>query len=178
MKGSASMQRSIPILWGLVIALLALNLALLYALNLARLTAIETLSEVETTLDGLAKEVIVYDIEVNQALPMKADVPLNRTMEIPIKTVIPIDQVLTVPLQTDAGEVVLDVPVNTDFPIDIEVPVDLNQTINVDSVVQLNTTLPVEIEIAQTPLAGYLKQAKLDIVRLRSRLAFEDIKRR
>jgi hypothetical protein len=167
------MQRSIPILWGLVIALLILNLLLLYTLNQARLTAIETLSEVETTLDGLAKEVIVYDIEVNQAVPMKAGVPLNRTLEIPLKTVIPIDQVLTVPFQTPAGEVVLDVPVKTDFPIDIVVPVDFNQTINVDTVVQLKTTLPVEIDIAQTPLAGYLKQAKWDIARLRSRLALQ-----
>jgi hypothetical protein len=167
------MQRSIPILWGLVIALLILNLLLLYTLNLARLTAIETLSQVETTLDSLANEVIVYNIEVNQAVPMKADVPLDRTMEIPLKTVIPIDQVLTVPFQTPAGEVVLDVPVKTDFPIDIVVPVNFDQTINVDSVVQLETTLPVEIDIAQTPLAGYLRQAKLDIAKLRSRLALQ-----
>jgi hypothetical protein len=167
------MQRTIPVLWGLVIALLVLNLLLLYTLNQARLTAIETLSEVETTLDGLAKEVIVYDIEVNQAVPLKADVPLNRTMEIPLKTAIPIDQVLTVPFQTPAGEVVLDVPVKTDFPIDIVVPVNFDQTINVDTTVQLNTTLPVKIDIAQTPLAGYLRQAKRDIAKLRSRLALQ-----
>jgi hypothetical protein len=167
------MQRSIPVLWGLVIALLVLNLLLLYTLNQARLAAIETLSEVETTLDDLAKEVIVYDIEVNQAVPMKADVPLNRTMEIPLKTAIPIDQVLTVPFQTPAGEVVLDVPVKTDFPIDIVVPVNFDQTINVDTTVQLNTTLPVKIDIAQTPLVGYLRQAKLDIAKLRNRLALQ-----
>ena len=44
-----------------------------------------------------------------------------------------------------------------------------NETINVDTVAQLNTSLPVEIDIAQTPLAGYLKQAKLDIAELERR---------
>ncbi len=167
------MQRSIPILWGLVIVLLIFNLLLLDALNLARLTAIETLSKIETTLDSLSNEVIVYNIEVNQAVPVRVDVPFNRTMEIPLNTVIPVDQMLSVPFQTPAGEVMLEVPVKTDFPIDVVVPVDFNETITVDTVVQLNTTLPVEIDIAQTPLAGYLKQAKLDIARLRSRLALQ-----
>jgi hypothetical protein len=172
-EGNTPMQRSIPILWGLVIALLVLNLALLYAFNQARLIAIETLGEAETTLDSLANEVIVYNIEVNQAVPMKADVPLDRTMEIPLKTVIPIDQVLTVPFQTPTGEVVLAVPVKTDFPIDIVVPVDFNQTINVDTEIQLMTTFPVEIDIAQTTFAGYLKQAQSDIAYLRNRLALQ-----
>jgi len=94
-------------------------------------------------------------------------------VEIPVKAVIPIDQMLTVPLQTPAGEIVLDVPLNTEFSIDSVVPVDVEQTISVESVVQLNTTIPIEIDIAQTRLAGYLKQAKLDIVRLRSRLALQ-----
>jgi hypothetical protein len=167
------MQRSIPILWGLVIVLLILNLALLYALNQIRLSAVETLDKVEATLDGLANETVVYDIKMNQAVPVKADVPFDQTMEVPLNTVIPIDQVLTVPFKTPAGDVMLDVPVKTDFPIDITVPVHLNKTINVETVVQLNTTLPVEIDIARTPLAGYLKQAKLDIANLRNRLALQ-----
>jgi hypothetical protein len=167
------MQRSIPILWSLVIILLILNLALLYALNQVRLSAVETLGKVETTLDGLANAIVVYDINMNQAVPVKADIPFNQAMEVPLNTVIPIDQVLTVPFKTPAGDIMLDVPVKTDFPIDIMVPVHFTKTINVETVVQLNTTLPVEIDIARTPLAGCLKQAKLDIANLRSRLALQ-----
>jgi hypothetical protein len=164
------MQRSIPLLWGLVIILLVLNLILLDALNLARITAIETLGKAETMLDSLADEVIVYNIEVNQAIPVSLDIPFNRAVEIPFNTVIPVDQVLTVPFQTPAGEVVLDVPVRVDIPIDVVVPAEFNQTINVETVVELNTTLPVEIDIAQTSLASYLKEAKSDIARLKNRL--------
>jgi hypothetical protein len=167
------MQRSIPILWSLVIVLLILNLALLYALNQVRLSAIETLDKVEATLDGLANEIVVYDIKMNQAVPVKADVPFDQTMEVPLNTVIPIDQTLTVPFKTPAGDVMLDIPVKADFPIDITVLVHFNKTINVETVVQLNTTLPVEIDIARTPLAGYLKQARGDIANLRSRLALQ-----
>lgn len=167
------MQRSIPFLWGLVIILLILNLLLLDALNLARLTAVESLSKIEAMLDSLSNEVIIYNVEVNQAVPVKVDVPLDRAMEIPINTVIPIDQVLTVPFQTPTGEITLDVPVKTDFPVDMAVPVNFNQTVSVDTVVQLNTTLPVEIDIAQTPLAAYLKQTQSEIAQLRRRLSLQ-----
>ena len=165
------MQRSIPFLWVLVILLLIVNLLVLDVLNLARLTAIEALGKVEATLDSLANEVIVYNVEVNQAVPMKAEVPLNRTIEVPLRTTVPIDQVLRVPFQTPAGEIMLEVPVNTEVPIDMVVPVDFNQTITVDTVVELDTTLPVEIAIAKTPLAGYLAQAKADVAQLRRRLS-------
>ena len=164
------MQRSIPLLWGLVILLLILNLILLDALNLARITAIETLGKAETMLDSLTDEVIVYNIEVNQAIPVSVDIPFNYAAEIPFNTVIPVDQVLRVPFRTPAGEVMLDVPVQTDIPIDIVVPVDFNHTLSVDTVVTLSTTLPVEIDIAQTSLASYLREAKSDIARLKNRL--------
>ncbi len=167
------MQRSIPILWGVVIILLILNLLLLDTLNLARLTAVETLSKVETTLDSLSNEVIIYNLKVNQAVPVKVDVPFNRTMEIPINTVIPIDQELTVPFPLGGGEVELDVPIKSEFPIDTVVPINFNETLNIDTVVQLDTTMPVEIDLAQTPLADYLKQARQDLSRLRNRLALQ-----
>jgi hypothetical protein len=51
------MQRSISILWALLIILLVLNLALLYSLNSARMTTIETLNKVEIMLDELANDV-------------------------------------------------------------------------------------------------------------------------
>jgi hypothetical protein len=121
-------------------------------------------------LDSMANEVIVYNVEVNQAVPMKADIPFNRAMEIPVNTVIPIDQELTLPFQTPAGEVTLSVPVQTEVPINTVVPIQFNETISVDTVVQLDTSLPIELQIAKTSLAGYLTQAKSDIGRLKSHL--------
>jgi hypothetical protein len=173
MRQSESTRLSIALLWGVVISLFILNLALLYVLNLARLTAVEALGQVETTLDKLAKEVVVYDIRVNQAVPMKADIPLNQKMDIPIQTVIPINQEMKLPFKTPAGEIMLDVPIKADFPIDTVVPLDFNQTVKVDTTVQLDTTVPVEIAVAKTPLVNYLKQAKLDVARLKNRLSFQ-----
>ena len=167
-------QNSIPFLWGAVILLLIFNLVLLFALNTARLKMVEALAKVETMLDSLAQEVIVYNFEIDQAVPMKADVPFRRSMDIPVNTVIPIDQELTVPFTTPAGEVTLDVPVKTDFPINTVIPVDFDETITVDSVVQLNTTLPVEIDLARTSLAPYLAQARVDVAQLKNRLAFRN----
>jgi hypothetical protein len=167
------MQRSIPFLWAVVVILVIFNLILLDTLNLARLTAVETMGQIEAMLDRLAHEVIVYEVRVNQAVPIKADVPINRTLEIPVKTTIPIDRTVTVPFQFGASQLELNVPLKADFPIDVTVPVNLNETIPVDTTVQLDTTLPIEIDLAQTPLADYLIQAKLDIARLRHWLSLE-----
>jgi hypothetical protein len=167
------MQRSISFLWGLVIFLLILNLALLYGLNLARVMAIETLDQVETKLDQLASEVIVYNIEINRAIPIRADVPINQTMQIPINTVIPIDRELKIPVQTPAGEMTVAAPGKVDFPVEKVILVEVNETIKLDTVVQLNTTIPVEIDLAQTQLLDYLEQTKQDLARFRSRLALD-----
>ncbi len=164
------MLKSIPFLWGLVILLLILNLILLDSLNLARRTAIETLSQVESTLDRLAGEVIVYQVAVDQAVPIRADVPINQTLSVPLNTVVPLDQIFTVPVQVGATQMELTMPVKTELPLNLVIPVDFNDSIVVNTTVQLETTLPVTIDIAQTPLAGYLQEARGELVRLRQRL--------
>lgn len=164
------MQRPIWILLAGLIILLALNLALIYGLNLARLAAIDALSNAETTLDKLANEVIVYNIKVNQAVPVKADVPLNQKIDIPLDTVIPIDQVIKFPFKTGNTQIELEMPIKADFPIDMVVPVQFNNTISVDTTVQLDTAVPVKIELNKTQLAGYIEQARLDVKQLKNRL--------
>lgn len=168
-----SRHGSVRILWVLVVILVIFNLALLYGLNLARLIAIETLSGAETMLDRLAGETIIYNIALNQPVPMKADIPFNQTVEIPVNTTVPIDQQVRLPFVTAAGETTIDIPLRTSVPINTVIPVDFNETISVDTVVHLNTTVPVEIEIARTGLAGYLIQARQDVSKLRHLLAFQ-----
>jgi hypothetical protein len=167
MRRSESLRKSVWILWVIVIILLLINVGLLYALNVARLTAVESLAKAEAMLEKLSQEVVVYNVPINQSIPVKADVPLNQTLQVPINTVIPIDQQMKVPLKTLAGDVMLDVPVKTDVAIDTVVPVDFNDTIRVDTSVELNTTVPVEIAVGRTSLAGYVKQARLDVAQLK-----------
>jgi len=164
----SGMQRSIPWLWAIVIILLLLNIGLLVGLNMARLAAIEAVSQIETMLDNLAHEVVVYEVPINQAVPMQAKVPFNQTMDIPLDTVITLSQTLTIPF----GGVDIELPVQTEVPVKTVVPVTLDEVIAVDTLVQLNTTIPVEIEVARTPLLAYLSQAKYDLARLKSRLSF------
>ena len=167
------MQRSIPYLWVLVIILLILNLLFLDLLNLARLAAVDGLSRLEVTLDALASEVIVYNIDVHEAVPLKADIPIDRTIEVPISITVPIDEVLTVPVQTAAGEIILSVPIKTEFPVDTVIPLELKETFVVDTMFQLDTTLPIEIDVATTLLAGYLRQANSQVGQLKRRLSLK-----
>ena len=95
---------------------------------------------------------------------------MNQRLEIPLNTVIPIDQVLTVPFQVGTDEVELELPVKADFPINMVVPIDFNEIINVDTTVALDTTIPVEIDIAQTPLVDYLDRVRQNVSQLKSRL--------
>jgi hypothetical protein len=52
------MKQSLNILWGLVILLLVINLGILYALNLARQSAIQQLEKAEQMVYRLSQEKI------------------------------------------------------------------------------------------------------------------------
>ncbi len=147
------MQRSIPFLWIVVIILLFLNLSVVYSLNQIRLVAIGTLVKVETTLDQLANHEIVYHVQVNQPVPVQAEIPFNQIIDIPLESI------FSLPNRQAA-----------DIPQNLVIPVEFNDTIHIDTEVQLNTTVPVKVKLAETSLRSYLELAKLYSSQLRSYL--------
>lgn len=166
------MRRSLSnvILWLLVLILLAFNVALLFALNRARLLAIRGLTRSEAVLADFSNEVINYQIEVNETIPVSADIPFRRTVEVPIKTNVPIDTVFNVPLATPLGVIELDVPLKTEIPIDLVVPVTLSETVTIETEVPLALDVPITIDVAQTPIRGYLQEAEEMVSGLRAQL--------
>ncbi|MFQ5611326.1 MAG: hypothetical protein ACE5H9_04245 [Anaerolineae bacterium] len=154
------LQRLNPLLWILVLISLALNIVLLVALNQARRVLIDGLVQVEAGLANMSDDVIRYEFEIDQTIPINTDVPFNRTLEVPLKTNFPIHQVFEVPVNTPLGVVNLEIPLDTEIPVDLVVPITIDETINIETEVPLELSIPLEIDIAQTPLAGYLLEAQ------------------
>jgi len=165
---------SVPLLWSAIIALFILNIITFFGLNQARLSAVEALNKIELALEDLTAAKITYDIEVDEIVPVQADVPFSYNANLPIDLVIPVDQSLEVPVQIPTGDqIILDVPLKADFPVNEMIPININETTRVDTVVYIDATVPIEIDIAQTPLASYLNRARVDIAQLKERLAFQ-----
>jgi hypothetical protein len=165
---------SVPLLWGAIIALLVLNFITFFGLNQARLAAVKVLDEIDSTLEDFTTATIVYDLKVDETVPVQADVPLNYNANLPVDLVIPIDQSFQVPVQIPAGgQIILDVPFKANFPLNETIPIRINESTRVDTVVHLDFTVPIKIEIAQTPLVGYIRQTQANVAELKQRLAFQ-----
>ncbi len=54
-------------------------------------------------------------------------------------------------------------PIRTVFPIDMEVTVPFSETVDVSTLVAVALDLPIEIVIADTPLADYLQELTLTL---------------
>jgi hypothetical protein len=162
---------STVLLWVLVLLSLGLNVLLLSELNRIRLAAIDGLGQAETTLVDLSDEVISYEFEVDRTIPVMAEVPFQRTFQVPIKTSVPIDQVFNVPIETPLGVIDLDVPLKTEFPVDVVIPITIDETIGIETEVPLILTVPIALNIAETPLGGFLLQAQETLAGFRADLA-------
>lgn len=109
-------------------------------------------------IDEFANSTITFNVNINETVPISADVVLNRTIAVPINTTIPIDEKFDTTI-TINGPFGIDIPLNITVPIQLDLPIDLtvdipvNETIPIDTEVPVNLDVPIEIDISQTELA-------------------------
>jgi len=131
-----------------------------------RQMAVGVLDQATESLAALGNERIDYPVRIQQDIPVAANVPFNQTMVVPVPisftAVVPVDLVLTT--------MDLEIPIDLTVPIDMEVPVTISQTIHVSTTVPLDMEIPVTIDVAETPLSGYLEQFRKALERLRESL--------
>ncbi len=113
-------------------------------------TAIAELEEFKTST-------ISFEVPIDETIPIRTDVRLERTISFPVDETINISETIDTTIEIDTGlgfEVPVDVsvPVDVDVPIqlDVEVPIDETVPVEVDIPVQLN--VPIEVAIEGTEL--------------------------
>jgi hypothetical protein len=117
------------------------------------------LGEAVAGIDEFRTSTIRFDVQINEVVPIDAEVVLDRTVQVPIQTTIPINEEFdtTITINGPFGvDIPLDitVPIVLDLPIDLTVAIPINETIPVNTEVPVNLEVPIEIDIAETDLAA------------------------
>jgi prefoldin subunit 5 len=115
---------------------------------------------VEEAIAGLREfgdSTIEFDVNIDEVIPIKTDVVIDRVVEVPIKTTIPINETFdtTIRVSTPLGEIPLDVtvPVDVDVPVDLVVDIPINETVEIDEEFPVQLDVPIAIEVRETELA-------------------------
>lgn len=149
---------------------LLLNAIVIHALLDARRTALRVVQDAQSLVNELSDDVFRYSVELEQDVPISAEVPFSETFNIPVNTVVPIDTSVVVPVDLGITTYRLRIPINTVFPVDIDLTVPVNQVITVDTVVPIAVEVPLDIAVSETPLAGYLRDAEATLKQTEERL--------
>lgn len=116
---------------------------------------------VEEAIAGLREfgdSTIAFDVEIDEIIPVKTDILLDRVVEVPIKTTIPINESFdtTITIDTPFGGIPLDVnvPVDVDVPVDLVVDIPINETVELDEEFPVQLDVPIAIDVRETELAA------------------------
>ena len=158
-------------LTALTVLSLALNVAVVFGLLRARDIALVAVAKARTVLTEIGDDAFSYTVEVAQEIPIATTIPFNETVTVPINTTIPISTTVTVPINLGITSYNLAVPIRTLVPVDLEVTVPISRTIAISTTVPLDVAVPIEIPIADTPLAGHLEGLDAELSHMEERLA-------
>jgi len=158
------------VLAALALLSLALNAAVILGLLRARQIVLGTMADVRTLVTGVSDDTLTYTLEVDQEVPIAARIPFNEEVTVPISTTIPIRTTVVVPIDLGVTSYNLKVPIRAIIPVDLEFTVPVSQTVDIATVVPLDVDVPIEIPIAETPLAGYLEELDAALARIEARL--------
>jgi EmrB/QacA subfamily drug resistance transporter len=116
---------------------------------------------IEEAIAGLrefGRSTISFDVAIDETIPIKTDIVLDRVVQVPIKTTIPINESFdtTITINTPVGNIPLDVtvPVDVDVPVDLVVDIPINETVEIDEEFPVKLDVPIAIEVSETELAS------------------------
>jgi len=166
----------------LILLSLGLNVAVIRGLLAVRDSTVEALDQALLALDGLEDEILETTVQVQQTIPIEASVPFQRQWTVPVQVEVPISydihfqDTLQVPIETPLFKFDIEVPLDTTIPLNLVVPIDtevpfaISETIPIHTEVVIDLTVPVVVEMADTPLPGYLGELRDTLTGLQKEL--------
>lgn len=118
--------------------------------------------QLETATRQLAaarQQTVRYDFPLQQTFPFSTSIRINETLDVPIDMIVPVRQQITVPVEVPlVGNVELPVTLNFDVPVSTTVSVVLDREIPIETSVDLDTVVPLELQLDQPPLGDVLRE--------------------
>lgn len=150
--------------WAALIALalltvlsLALNGILVFEFLEVRRSAHRIVVDTRSLVTDFAQDTFTYTVNVDQEIPVSTEIALNEAFSVPINTVVPLSTTVVVPVDLRLATYKLAVPIQAVFPVSTQVTVPFSEVIDVATIVPLDVDVPIEVTVADTPLAGYLE---------------------
>jgi len=154
----------------LTLVSLALNAVVIYGLLRARQVALATVADTRTLVAGIGDDTFSYTFQVKQEIPIAATIPVDEKITVPVKTTVPISTTVTVPIDLGITTYDLKVPIRTVIPVNVSFTVPISQTVDISTTVPLDVAVPIQIPLADTPLAGYLEDLDAALAKVEARL--------
>ena len=118
-------------------------------------------AQLETAVSQIAearKQTINYDFPVQQSFPIRTTIQLNESIDVPINTTVPIKQQIMVPVEVPlVGPVELPVTLDLTVPVSTTVSVVIDKQIPIATEVDLDTNIPLSIDLSQPPMGDVLR---------------------
>ena len=163
------------LLWVIAVTSLTLNVFIVSALLAARQQAGEAFLSAAGMVGDLKASRFDYTVNVDEELPVEANVPIDFTAQVPISETVPISTTVNVPIQFPLiGTRIISVPISTRVPISLTVEVPIKQTIPIAATIPVQFEAPISIELADTPLAQSLDEVELILLGLADGLGATD----
>jgi len=167
---------SLGLNWYLITQLLQARQQALGLVQEFKPVAQDTLEQVDSDLADFQTATFEFQVEIDQQLPIAAEIPFNETIDVPIKATIPIKQQIQTTIMLDPFQAGLEIPTDIDVPVEVEVPIDMvvpvkiERTVPISTVVPINLDVPVIIDIGDTELVGYIEKLRQGLDRLNASL--------
>lgn len=115
---------------------------------------------------------IIFNVPINEVIPISTEVVLDRTIDVPINMVLPIDETIdtTIRVKGPFGiDIPLDitVPIALDLPIDLAVAIPINETVPINTSIPVNLSVPIEVQVQGTELATLASSLRQGLLSLR-----------
>jgi len=148
-------------LWFVALISLALNVWLINGLLVARRQAAQAVLQAAESVQDLRASTFETTVQIDQSIPINLSVPINQTLTVPIDTQLPVSAIVQVPIEVPfLGAQIFDVPINTTIPIKFETQLPVNITVPISANIPVELTVPVKIDVANTPLNSTLQKAE------------------
>lgn len=154
----------------LTVLSLAVNGVVIFGLLKMQRLALQAIADTRALVNDIGDEAFTYTIEVDQEIPIAANVPFHEELSIPINTTIPVNTTVVVPVDLGVTTYNIDVPISTVLPVDLDVTVPISESVDVVTTVPLRMDVPIEIPLSETPLEGYLEDLDAALADIETKL--------
>ena len=159
------------LLWVLVVLSLLMNAVLLRQMILWRTAAQEAVDYTLATVEEFEEQRFSQVFVIDDTVRLQTELPVQATIPVTIEQSLPVKANVRVPVDTRLfGVINLDVPIDTTIPVSFTEDIVIDQTFTVDTAVPIHLEVPVDLAVADTPLADTLDGLKARLAVLRTGL--------